>query len=165
MSGIAQKILGNPEKYSVQELTQGVQNGIIPGYIGIPLIQDKMKKQKEAQAIAGGPQQPPIAAQVLAEAEGMSGLQSNLPQQMAGGGIVAFAGGGSAAKALFADDEEADDDYTDAIMGAMDSMDAMRNSVARYRNNGVAASDINNARGSGLVLTQIMRRMKKSGKK
>ena len=120
MSGIAHKILGNPEKYSVQELTQGVQSGAIPGYIGIPLIQDKMKKQKEAQAIAGGPQpdQPPIAAQVLAEAQGMSSLQSNLPEQMAGGGIVAFAGGGSAAKALFADDEEADDDYTDAIMGA-----------------------------------------------
>lgn len=143
MSGIAHKILGNPEKYSVQELTQGVQSGVIPGYIGIPLIQDKMKKQKEAQAIAGGPQpdQPPIAAQVLAEAQGVPALASNLPEQMAGGGIVAFAGGGSAAKALFADDEEADDDYTDAIMGAMDSMDAMRKHIGALREAGISPSE------------------------
>jgi len=140
MAGIAQKILGSPEKYSVQELTQGVQNGTIPGYIGIPLIQDKMKKQKEAQAISGAPQGPqiPIAEQVLAQAQGVSSLQSNLPEQMAGGGIVAFAGGGSSARALL-DDE--DDDYTDAVMGAMDSMDAMRSRMNALRDSGISPSE------------------------
>jgi hypothetical protein len=141
MSGIAQKILGNPEKYSVQELTQGVQSGVIPGYIGIPLIQDKMQKQKEAQAIAGGPrqEQPPIAAQVLAQAQGVPSLSSNLPQEYAGGGIVAFSSGGSSAKALLGDEE--DDDYTDAVMSAMDSLDAMRSHIGALRETGISPSE------------------------
>jgi hypothetical protein len=96
---IAQKILSSPQKYSVQELTQGVQDGTIPAYIGVPLIQDKIQKQKQAQAMGMGqqPNQPPIAEEVLAQAaqldrrpSGVSALASNLPQEYAGGGIVAF---------------------------------------------------------------------------
>ena len=49
MQGIAQKILANPAKYSIEQLTQGVQNGVIPAYVGIPLIQEKIKEQKEKE--------------------------------------------------------------------------------------------------------------------
>ena len=96
MQGIAQKILENPGRYSVQELQQGVQHGIIPAYIAVPLIQEKVQQQKQmmlAQTMQQ-PQvqgQPPIAAQVMGEAQGLESMPTNLPQNYAGGGIVAFA--------------------------------------------------------------------------
>ena len=113
MNGIAQKIIANPDSYSIDMLTDGVQNGTVPAYIGIPLIQEKTQALKQQQALMGGMQQaqPPIAQEVLAEAAqattpvGIPGLQSNLPVATgAGGGIVAFAEGGEA------DDEEDDDE-------------------------------------------------------
>jgi len=97
MQGIAQKILANPAKYSIEQLTQGVQNGVIPAYVGIPLIQEKMKEQKEAQVMAMGQQQQrPVAEQIMQEAQsaGVPALSSNLPQEYAGGGIIAFDEGG-----------------------------------------------------------------------
>lgn len=98
MSGITQQILANPGKYSVAELQRGIQDGVIPAYIGIPLLQDKMQKQKQAQAAGAGQQgqQPPLAEQVMAEASqaGVDQLPSNLPQSYASGGIIAFDDGG-----------------------------------------------------------------------
>lgn len=97
---IAQKLLANPEKFSVQQLRMGVQSGSIPAYIGIPLIQQKMQEQQQMQGAMAQPvQEPPIAEQVMAAASmpppGVTQLPSNLPVEgMAGGGIVAFAEGG-----------------------------------------------------------------------
>jgi len=105
---IAQSILANPSKYSLAQLTQGVQNGIIPAYIGVPIIQEKMQEQARMKAMGQGQgqgQQPPIAEQVLQQASaqsapqsapqpGVDQLPSNLPQSYAGGGIVAFDEGG-----------------------------------------------------------------------
>jgi hypothetical protein len=109
-TGIAQKIIANPDDYSIDTLTNGVQNGTVPAYIGVPLIQEKMLAQKKQAALMGGAPQgeePPIAQQILGEAEqatapvGIPGLQSNLPVATgAAGGIIAFAEGGEA------DDEE-----------------------------------------------------------
>ena len=101
MAGIAQKIIANPNAYSIDMLTKGVQDGTVPAYIGIPLIQQKTQEQKQGQAMMGGAQQqPPIAQQVLAEAKqasGLEGLPTNLPAQgYAPGGIIAFADGGEA---------------------------------------------------------------------
>jgi len=101
MAGIAQKIIANPDAYSIDMLTKGVQDGTVPAYIGIPLIQQKTQEQKQGQAMMGGAQQqPPIAQQVLAEAKqasGLEGLPTNLPAQgYAPGGIIAFADGGEA---------------------------------------------------------------------
>lgn len=99
MQGIAQKILANPSKYSIQELQQGVEHGIIPAYIAVPLIQEKVQQQRQMQ-MAQSMQQPPaknqpsIAEQVMAEARGVEGLPTGLPQQYAGGGIIAFEEGG-----------------------------------------------------------------------
>jgi hypothetical protein len=116
MAGIAQQIIANPDSFSIGMLTRGVQNGTVPAYIGIPLIQDKTQRLKQSQAMRGGMQQqaqPPIAQQILTEAQqatapiGIPGLQSNLPVATgAAGGIIAFAEGG------YADDEE-DDDFAD----------------------------------------------------
>ena len=109
MNGIAQKIIANPDGYSIDMLTQGVQNGTVPAYIGIPLIQEKTMALKQSQAMQGGmqQQQPPIAQQVLADAEqatGLEALPTNLPAEgYAPGGIIAFAEGGEA------DDEDDDE--------------------------------------------------------
>ena len=108
MNGIAQKIIANPNAYSIDMLTAGVQNGTVPAYIGIPLIQQKTQELQKSKALMGGmQQQPPIAQEVLDNAEmatGLQGLPSNLPEESyALGGIVAFADGGEAY------DEEEDD--------------------------------------------------------
>jgi hypothetical protein len=98
MQGIAQKILAEPGKYSIQQLTQAVQNGTLPAYIGVPIIQDKVQQQKQSQMMQQGQQAqqnaPPIAQQVMQEAQGLEALPTNLPQEYAGGGIVAFEEGG-----------------------------------------------------------------------
>ena len=98
---IAQSILANPSKYSLAQLTQGVENGVIPAYIGIPIIQEKMQQEARMRAMGqsqGQPAQPPIADQIMAQAQqgsqGVESLPSNLPQEYAGGGIVAFEEGG-----------------------------------------------------------------------
>ena len=107
MTGIAQKIIADPDSYSIDMLTQGVQDGTVPAYIGIPLIQEKTMAMKQSQAMMGGmQQQPPIAQQVLADAQQINGVESlptGLPTEgFAPGGIVAFADGGET-------DEEDDD--------------------------------------------------------
>jgi hypothetical protein len=92
---IAQSILANPEKYSLEQLTQGVENGVIPAYIGVPIIQEMLQKQSQAGAM-GGQQMPPVMDQVMAQAaQGLETLPSNLPESYAGGGIIAFSPGGS----------------------------------------------------------------------
>ena len=111
-NGIAQNIIANPDDYSIDTLTNGVQNGTVPAYIGVPLIQEKMLAQKKQAALMGGAQQanePPIAQQILGEAAqntGLEGLSTGLPAEegYAPGGIIAFAEGGEA------DDEEDDDE-------------------------------------------------------
>ncbi len=111
---------------SIPQLQQAVQDGTLPAYVGIPLIQDRMRQQQQAtqaqqaQAAQQQAQQPPIAQQVLQQAQqsqtaplgqianqaytaGIDNLKSNLPTEktMAGGGIVAFADGG-----MFIDPED-----------------------------------------------------------
>jgi len=99
MQGIVQKIMANPGAYSVQMLMQAMQSGSVPAYVAIPLIQDKVAQQKQMQQTGMGGQppvqnEPPIAEQVMQEAQGLPGLSTNLPQEYAGGGIVAFDEGG-----------------------------------------------------------------------
>ena len=102
--------MGMAEKLSVAQLQKAVQDGTLPAYVGVPLIQDKLKQEQMAKAAMSGAQQqqPPIAQQVMqaAEQRGINEAQSNLPEtSMAGGGMVAFAGGG-----MYEDDDETDDD-------------------------------------------------------
>ena len=106
--------MADAEKLSPQQLQLAIQHGTVPSYIGIPLLQEKMKQSQEARALAAGQQKPPtIAQQVMQQAQaqhGVEGLPSGLPaENMAGGGIVAFADGG-----LY-DDEDTDEDRIDAV--------------------------------------------------
>jgi len=102
MIGNLMSRMADAEKLSIPQLQKSIQDGIIPAYVGVPLLQDKMRQEK-ARAVPQQPAQPPIAQQVMAEASqhGIDSAPSNLPTEMAGGGIVAFDGGG-----LSEDDED-----------------------------------------------------------
>jgi soluble lytic murein transglycosylase-like protein len=111
MIGNLMSRMADADKLSVSQLNVAVKNGTIPAYIGVPLIQEKMRAKQAAQAtVAQSQAQPPIAQQVMEEADlstGLEKLQSNLPSQgYAGGGIVAFADGGLAPN----DDENTEDE-------------------------------------------------------
>lgn len=107
--------MATADKLSVQQLKQAVQDGTVPAYIGIPLIQEKMKQAQQAIASQAGqaPQQPPIADQILEQANGVSALPSNMPTQYAHGGIIHMATGGydpmAMARSFTRDDEEPED--------------------------------------------------------
>jgi hypothetical protein len=101
-NGIAQNIINDPDSYSIDMLTAGVENGTVPAYIGIPLIQQKTQELNKSKALMGGMEQgqPPIAQEVLDQAQmvaGLDGLSTGLPAEgFAPGGIIAFADGGEA---------------------------------------------------------------------
>jgi len=98
-----------------QLLAKTIQNGGLPAYEGIPIVEQLNGKYQTAlqqQAMAGQTQagliprsSQPMAQDILAEAQqpedeedsGIDELTSNLPtEEYAEGGIVGFAGGGSA---------------------------------------------------------------------
>ena len=102
-------LMASASKLSVSQLQQAIKNGTVPAYIGIPLMQEKMKQAKQAQT-PPAPQSPPIAQQVMAEAAGIDQVPSNLPtQSMNDGGIVSFADGGDVEEF----DQEAYEDQQD----------------------------------------------------
>lgn len=104
---IAQRILANPGKFSIEQLQDGMKMGIVPAYIAVPLIQEKVKAKQEAEmakAAAGAPgaNAPNVTQEVMASAAsvappeaGVAALPTSLPTQgYVGGGIVAFEDGG-----------------------------------------------------------------------
>jgi soluble lytic murein transglycosylase-like protein len=124
----------NQIKALQQQITKSIQDGVVPAYAAIPLVQDltgRLQKAITMQQMAGQPQaqgidQPPIAEQVLAQAQGLDAMPSNLPageQAYAAGGIVAFAEGD-----LIDDDEvETEDDRQEASL--MSLMAAAQNKI------------------------------------
>jgi hypothetical protein len=115
MIGSLMSRMGMAQKLSVAQLKQAVQDGTIPAYIGVPMIQDKLKQQQEAQAGKQAPAQPPVAEQVLAaagqEERGIDSGRSNLEFSQGG---IAYALGGDV-------DSE---DYDDYMQEAQDEQDA-----------------------------------------
>jgi soluble lytic murein transglycosylase-like protein len=111
------------EKLSVPQLQQAVQNGTIESWIGIPMIQERMKDKKEAQAAMAmqQPKQPPIAEQVLMEAaqQGLDALPTNLPQAYATGGIIGYAEGGETDEAYQQYLEDAEEEEFEQYAQAM----------------------------------------------
>ena len=86
------------DKYeSAGQVKTSMANKVLPDYIGIPLLQDKLNMQAEAQgaqsAQQANPNQPSIKDEVLARAQGVGidSAPSNI-QALAGGGIIAFDG-------------------------------------------------------------------------
>ena len=100
MIGSLMSRMSTAQNMDVKQLQQAVQDGTLPAYVGIPLIQDKMKQQQMSQAGKPQPQQPPIADQILGAAKqqeerGIDAAQSNLPEMTAAeGGIMSYADGG-----------------------------------------------------------------------
>jgi len=103
ISDISRKILMNPDKYSKQTIERGQKNGLVDDYIGIAMLNKKVKdaeKAKQRQAAIEAGQQgldQTIVDQIRAKAAmlGIDNAQSNLPEFTAfDGGIVAMAGGG-----------------------------------------------------------------------
>jgi soluble lytic murein transglycosylase-like protein len=99
--------MGMAEKLSIQQLTKAVQDGTVPSYIGIPLIQQKMKEQQGAAPMQ--PMAPPVAQQVMQQAmQGVPALPSNMPEEYAQGGILSYADGGD----IY---DDSDEDYNDQV--------------------------------------------------
>jgi hypothetical protein len=124
MIGSLMSRMADAEKLSIPQLNEAVKNGTIPAYVGVPLIQEKMKAQEAAQAMVAQTQaQPPLARQVMEQADMMSGLeklQSNLPEEgYAGGGIVAFAEGGVS---LPDEDEDEEKNLMSRLMAGITSL-------------------------------------------
>jgi hypothetical protein len=84
------------EDLSIPQIQQSVKNKTLPGYVGIPILQNKVnnaERMKMAQGIAPDMgQEPPIADQVMARADALQGIDSVATG--AGGGMVAFQAGG-----------------------------------------------------------------------
>ena len=115
------------EKMSVQQLQESIQNGVLPAYIGIPILKDKMQAQQAPQQ---QPQQPPIAQQVMQQAAGLDGLPSNLPVADEEEGVVALASGGYLDEFLEDDvnEQDAEDSaYNTALNSLYSSIGDMRN--------------------------------------
>jgi hypothetical protein len=124
MIGSLMSRMADAEKLSIPQLNEAVKNGTIPAYVGVPLIQEKMKAQEAAQAMVAQTQaQPPLARQVMEQADMMSGLeklQSNLPEEgYAGGGIIAFAEGGVS---LPDEDEDEEKNLMSRLMAGITSL-------------------------------------------
>jgi soluble lytic murein transglycosylase-like protein len=98
------KLAAMANKLSIPQLQQAIQSGTLPAYIGVPMLQKRVQDSKQAQMAQQAQQaqqaQAPIADQVMQEAQGIAGVESNLPQEYADGGIVAFAGGGRMPKTM-----------------------------------------------------------------
>lgn len=120
--------MGMAEKLSIPQLTKAVQDGTVPSFIGIPLIQQKMKEQQGAAAMQ--PKAPPVAQQVLQQAmatEGVQALPSNMPESYAQGGILHYAEG----------DLIDDEDYDEMLYD--DQMSEAQKQIAKIRDEMMSA--------------------------
>ena len=146
------------DNLSVQQLHQAVADGTLPAYVGVPMIQDKMKQQQQAMAMQQPMQQPPIADQIMAASaprrmprrevmpqenqvesevaqapeQGIEAAPSNLPTQMAQGGILSFADGGM--------DDQTEDDELEQLYGSGSDNDLIQAIAARGRGSDVHPS-------------------------
>ena len=104
--------MADAEKLSIPQLQQAIKNGTIPAYVGVPMLQDKMRQHQQAMAAQQAQQgqqaqqqQRPIADEVMDEAYNTHGGVDQLPSNLsimdeeeqrqgqegyAGGGIIAF---------------------------------------------------------------------------
>jgi len=122
------------EKLSIPQLQAAIQNGTIPSFIGIPLLNEKVTNAQKAKMSAQRTQQqqqgpqPTIADQVMQQAQATAGipaLPTNLSDEesYANGGIVAFARGGSSmsdmASQYLSDEDDDEMDYVRAILAGI----------------------------------------------
>lgn len=67
-------IMAQAEKLGIPELQRSIQNGVVPAFIGVPLLQEKVKRQRQMQMgmAAQQPKRPSVAEQVGQEAQQVS---------------------------------------------------------------------------------------------
>jgi hypothetical protein len=82
INNIVSRIAKADDLKSVDALQIAINNGTIPGYIGVPMIAELVKQQKEAQALAAGAPQTTVTDQVMQEARGIAMPQQPMPYQM-----------------------------------------------------------------------------------
>jgi hypothetical protein len=109
---IQRQMSAKAERLSIPQLKMAIQNGTVESFIGIPLLQQKVKQHQQAMAMQQaqqqqGQQQAPVAQEIMQQADqyrGIDELPTNLPTEederatdgeYANGGIIAFAGDGS----------------------------------------------------------------------
>ena len=129
------------EKMSIPQIQQSIQAGGLPAYVGVPLLEEKMKEQKKAAAMAqlaaaqqqaqqyGLPTEKPIAQGVMEQAsqQGIDSMPSNLPVTgYNDGGIVAFADGGDAEDFDYEEyqDEQDAEEYNNMLRAYMAEAEA-----------------------------------------
>ena len=117
-------IMAQAEKLGIPELQRSIQSGTVPAFIGVPLLQEKVKRQKQMQMgmAAQQPKRPSVAEQVGQEAQQATiadimrdqalrmqgemgqtgGISDSLskPEGYAKGGPIAFDAGGSVSERL-----------------------------------------------------------------
>lgn len=153
MAAMAKRATNPQDIQAIQKnLVDGVQNGSIQPYVGIPLIQELTQKLTEAKAqmaqgMAGagvqqGQQGVPIAQQVMQQAvqadqpQGLEALPSNLPQEYAGGGIIAFEHGGAVQRfneGLLVDERYPDSYYRSQAAEVQPDPKSIESYVAQYK--------------------------------
>lgn len=153
MAAMAKRSSNPQDIQAIQKsLVDGVQNGSIQPYVGIPLIQELTQKLTEAKAqmaqgMAGagmqqGQQGVPIAQQVMQQAvqadqpQGLEALPSNLPQEYAGGGIIAFEHGGAVQRfneGLLVDERYPDSYYRSQAAEVQPDPKSIESYVAQYK--------------------------------
>ena len=153
MAAMAKRATNPQDIQAIQKnLVDGVQNGSIQPYVGIPLIQELTQRLTEvkaqmAQTMAGagmqqGQQGVPIAQQVMQQAaqadqpQGLEALPSNLPQEYAGGGIIAFEHGGAVQRfneGLLVDDRYPDSYYRSQAAEVQPDPKSIESYVAQYK--------------------------------
>jgi hypothetical protein len=107
---IQQQMAAKAQDLTIPQLQMAIKNGTIESYVGVPLLQQKVKERQkalamqQAQQAQQGQNQVPLAAQVMQDADqyrGIDELPTNLPtaeddqtvdDEYANGGIIAFAG-------------------------------------------------------------------------
>ena len=105
---IQRQMSAKAERLSIPQLKMAIQNGTVESFIGIPLLQQKVKQHQQAMAMQQaqqqqGQQQAPVAQEIMQQADqyrGIDELPTNLPTEedaqatdgeYANGGIIAFA--------------------------------------------------------------------------
>lgn len=117
------------EKLSIPQLQKSIQDGTIPSFIGIPLLNEKVSNAQKAKMAAQQQRpQPTIADQVMQQAQATAGipaLPTNLADESAyaAGGIVAFASGGPSmadmASQYLGDEDDDEMDYVRALLAGL----------------------------------------------
>lgn len=63
--------LNTANRLSIEQIQRAVQDGTLPAYVGVPLLQQKMQQRQQAAALLAGKQsagQPPIGQQIMDQA-------------------------------------------------------------------------------------------------